>query len=84
MTDAAKRKAAGWPAKFADVTGMRVRTKYELRNGWCIIPDGVMMTVRQNGIGWERMALVADACECCGVRPTINKVSWRLLEVVPA
>lgn len=81
MTEAAQRKAAGWPKLLRDTDGLIVRTKREMRNGWAVIPAGMIGEI-EGGPSWEAMQFKSTACACCHVRVRIGRTSWRDYEVV--
>lgn len=82
MTPKAADRARGWPARLADVTGMRVRLNRAVETGAMVIPAGTEGVLRSHGNGWHLLHFEADACTCCGVKPRASRMSWTDFDVV--
>lgn len=59
--------------------GDRVRTLRDMHSGWGVIPAGSTATVTYKRNGFT---LQFDACEHCGMRPTISRVAPSAVETV--
>ena len=57
------------PKKVADWRGKLVRFKYEMRNGYIIIPAGTIATIEYAGIVTH---IKCEPCKCCGVQARIS------------
>ncbi len=62
-----------------DWIGLKVRALVELKNSWCIIPKGTLLTVSRS---WGGLHLVSDPCPHCGVRIRISKVKESHVEII--
>ncbi|MHB1692604.1 MAG: hypothetical protein ACYCUW_01800 [bacterium] len=57
------------PAHVNDWKGKVVRTKYDMSNGFMVIPAGTLMTISTTG---PVIYLDGDECPHCGARPSIS------------
>ena len=57
------------PKKVADWRGKLVRFKYEMRNGYVIIPAGTIATVGSPCIVTH---FECEPCKCCGIQARIS------------
>jgi hypothetical protein len=83
MSDAAKRKAAGWPKLLSECRSLRVRLRREASNRFGVIPRGTAGTLdKYPASSWERLEFTADKCEHCGLALSVSRLSWRDFEVL--
>jgi len=61
--------------------GKKVRTLYELRNGYTVIPEGTVLTITRKSSGFT---LEGEPCEHCGVQVRISKVEPYSVELIEA
>ncbi len=71
-----------WPKNASGWNGRRVRLRHEIKNGSGIAPEGLELTVDFWGPG-RGLVLVADECECCGVRWIVSHVHPTDVELLP-
>lgn len=82
MTEAAKRKAAGWPPRLRDCRGLKVRTRRQIDTMQVSIPAGAPGVIETSGNGWHLLQFKGDPCSCCGVAPRFSRASWTDFEVI--
>ncbi len=80
MTDATRRRQQGWPARMMDAFGMKAELRRDLQSGFMTIPAGYIVTIEDNSIGWDKLAIKGTACICCGCKPHMTRVPWRDLK----
>lgn len=67
------------PKRLSDLKGMKLKPLVDLKNGFCLIPRGTILTVG-NCTRWNGIGLSAPKCECCGIAPYIAGVDIHCLE----
>lgn len=71
------------PRLKREYEGRTIRTTRELRNGWGVIPAGVVATISKQSP--KGSSLVFEPCNCCGLRAVISGVHKDDIEfVVPS
>lgn len=68
-----------WPKLKRDYSGAKVRTLRDLKNGWCSVQAGTVMTVSNWSGG---LFLWGEPCGCCGVRVSMSKVPLSDVELI--
>lgn len=71
----------GWPQRCKDLAGLRVRLRREMRNGHVVLPAGLECQI-SFATGWHLIHLTGAACDKCGCRAVISRVSWRDLKPI--
>lgn len=63
----------------AQVLGLKVRSLVPLRNGWCRIPAGRVLTIVHK---WDGYTLETDPCASCGVAVKVARVQPSMVDWV--